>query len=102
MEFELYQDLKYSMTGMITDSEFANMIKKYFMSILAMRVAKMIKGQHGEGNMVRVSTGDLSREDQNRANRCIDDHWLDYLGMANMQFSYQPIRQETQRRGEPA
>lgn len=41
VEFELYQDLKYSLAGMITDQEFANMTKRYFMAILALRLAKL-------------------------------------------------------------
>ena len=38
VEFALYQDLKYSLSGMITDQTFADMTKKYFMAILAMRL----------------------------------------------------------------
>lgn len=43
VEFSLYSDLKYSLAGMITDQEFANMTKKYFMSILAYRLAKIFE-----------------------------------------------------------
>ncbi len=43
VQFELYQDLKYSLAGMITDQEFANMTKKYFLAILAYRLAKFLK-----------------------------------------------------------
>ena len=41
VEFALYQDLKYSLAGMITDSEFAKMTQKYFMAILAYRMRKV-------------------------------------------------------------
>ena len=41
VEFALYQDLKYSLAGMITDTEFANLTKKYFMAILAFRLSKI-------------------------------------------------------------
>lgn len=92
VEFDLYQDLKYSLAGMITDSEFANMTKRYFMAILAFRMAKINKSQ--PQGMVRISTQDLAREDVSRSKNFIDERWLNHLGIANTTFTYNELRAE--------
>ena len=82
VEFELYQDLKYSLAGMITDQEFANLTKKYFMAILAYRMSQFLKdGQNKQ--MVRVHDQDLSFDDRKRADQFINEAWLKHLGIAN-------------------
>lgn len=67
---------------MITDQEFANMTKKYFMSILAYRLAKLFE-RNPQAQMVKVSESELNREDANRSSGLIDDHWLRHLNVAN-------------------
>ena len=42
VEFSLYQDLKYSLAGMITDGDFETLTKKYFMAILALRLKRIL------------------------------------------------------------
>lgn len=98
VEFELYQDLKYSLAGMITDQEFANMTKRYFMAILSFRMAKVMKTQLH--NMVRVNSQDLNREDKVRCGSFISEPWLNHLGIANKTFVYNDMREE-ERKGAP-
>ena len=67
---------------MITDQEFANMTKKYFLSILAYRLAKLFE-RNPQAQMVKVSEQALNRDDVQRASNLIDDHWLRHLNVAN-------------------
>ncbi len=63
VEFALYQDLKYSLSGMITDSTFAKMTKQYFMAILALRMQRIFS-KNSQVSMVKVCQQDLAREDR--------------------------------------
>jgi len=51
------------------------MTKRYFMAILALRLARMIKSNPNL-QMVRVNQQDLASEDRSRAANFIDSAWL--------------------------
>ena len=70
---------------MITDAEFANMVKRYFMAILASRLGHL--SRNPVKRLVKISTSGLAQEDKQRANGFIDDSWLDYLQLAGVQVT---------------
>ena len=96
VEFALYKDLKYSLTGLITDQTFAELSKRYFMAVLAYRLARLFE-RDPAFQMVRISWQNLAREDSQRAYQFIDDSWLNYLGIQSKTFAYHELRSEKSR-----
>lgn len=99
VEFALYQDLKYSLAGMITDESFARMTKSYFLAILAYRMAKIF-AKNPSVQMVRINQSDLASEDRHRVASYINDSWLQHLGVKDKSFFYREIRPETQQQAQ--
>jgi len=94
VEFALYQDLKYSLAGMITDQSFAEITKGYFMAILAYRMAKIFQ-KNPSTEMVKLSQSDLAFDDRKRADRFINEAWLQHLGVNDKAFAYKELRSES-------
>ena len=83
VNFALYDDVKYKLAGIITDSSFHEMVHKYFMAILAYRMSKIFQ-VNPQTQMVKISDIDLNRDDKTRTGKVIDDAWLKHLGISEM------------------
>ena len=60
LEFKLYEDVKFTLTGTIENPEFQDMVKNFFMRILAYKVKNML----GSGRkFTKIITGNLSNEE---------------------------------------
>ena len=79
---------------MITDEDFATLTKKYFMAILALRLKRILL-EASATQMVKISDNNLTNEDRNRASDCIDDAWLEHLGLDSIEFMYYEMKTET-------
>jgi len=101
VNFALYDDIKYKLVGIITDSNFHEMTQKYFMAILAYRLAKIFQ-RNPSTQMVKISDQDLNQDDMRRASKVIEDDWLQHVGLADHQFTYHDMRQEVQKAGQQA
>ena len=66
VNFALYDDIKYKLVGQITDSSFGEMTHKYFMAILAYRLAKIFQ-KNPSTQMVKISDQNLNHDDKSRA-----------------------------------
>ena len=83
INFALYDDIKFKLAGIITDSSFHELVHKYFMAILAYRMSKIFTS-NPQHQMVKISDIDLNSDDKNRTGRVIDDAWLQHLGLTGV------------------
>ena len=85
LEFKLYEDIKFTLTGTIENPEFQDMVKNFFLRILAYKVKNML----GSGKkFTKIITGNLSNEEIVSSQLFLDRAWLDYLKIANESLDY--------------
>ena len=84
-EFKLYEDIKYTLTGTIDNPDFANLVKHYFLRILAYKLQMMLS----QGKKInKIITGNLSDEELVDAQLFLDRPWLDFLEIAEERINY--------------
>ena len=76
LEFKLYEDLKYTLSGTIENPDFIDLVKNYFMRILAYKLKTMLN----QGvKFPKVITGSLSNEEIVDSQLFLDRNWLEFL-----------------------
>lgn len=76
IQFSLYDDIKFSLTGTIDNPMFADMVKNYFMRICALKFQKQLDFNRPVSGIL---FGKASGEEIADARKFQDKSWLDYL-----------------------
>ena len=82
VKFEVYQDLKYTLEATIHSPELPDLVKAYFLRVLAYKLKDFYRGDK-QITLPKIFDSDLTPEQAQRAEQHVPDAWLDYLGMAN-------------------
>jgi hypothetical protein len=97
VNFSLYDDFKFSLGGIITDKEFSERVKRWFLHIFALKLNKLVREQYNlvDGHVFKIMKGSLSDREINAAKNLEDPSWIDYLqiGEARNLFNSQAGKQ---------
>ena len=70
LNFSIYDDIKYSLSGTVESPEFATLVKTYFMRVFALKLKQLV--DEGGKNIPKIMSGSLSPEERKIAKQFED------------------------------
>lgn len=76
LSFSVYEDIKFSLAGTIENNDFAELVKKYFMRVLAYKTAQKLNSDGNTLRLRKLLQGSVVPAELEAARPYMDDDWI--------------------------